>query len=291
MSVPDRRVITTLKYSKYRVKPVVVNGEPALNWQVPYLVSIKEPISKRGVLKLWANLCGGSIIKKDVILTAAHCFEGDNFYYAKRSHILRAVAGNIHTSLQHTGESGRSKAGSQWRQFKTIHLHKKFNFPNNDLALGYMDYPWDFEQTGIKPITVARTTTDRLGACITAGYGKTGHRTKDNTSQVLLLAPIDTMPRVQCSLLWEMNMDKFVCSNSLRTDVSEGDSGSPLTCVHAQDGAARDGRDLLVGVVSGKNFDKTTLFTRVSAFHDWVTANMLTEELVYLCGNILHYNG
>lgn len=65
-------------------------------------------------------------------------------------------------------------------------------------------------------------------------------------------------------------MDTFVCTNSQVSDVGGGDSGGPLTCYGTLDPSERRGRDLLVGIVSGKNYDKTTLFTRVAAYKEWL---------------------
>lgn len=85
-------------------------------------------------------------------------------------------------------------------------------------------------------------------------------------------------------------MDSFICTNSQGTDVGGGDSGGPLTCYGTLDPKEKRGKDLLVGIVSGKNYDKTTLFTRVSAYKDWMNDGCdkfeASKFVVYSCLSI-----
>nr|XP_032522720.1 mast cell protease 4-like [Danaus plexippus plexippus] len=268
---PDQRVITTLKYSNYYVQPTIVNGEPAISGQIPYLVSIKEPVKRIGRDRtIWKNLCGGSIIGKTKVLTAAHCFEGRKFFYARNSFYLRIVAGNLRNDVTHSGKT-ETNVINQWRNISKVVIHKHFHFPNNDLALVFVSEKFKF-RSNVDYIVTASKNLDYTRSCIAAGYGRTGFTWKDPISPVLLIARIDTMPKWRCSRVWEMNMNTFVCSASAFSDVSRGDSGGPLACKGTPDPKEESNRDLLVGVVSGKNFDKTTLYTRVSAYHDWIAS-------------------
>ncbi|KAF9797998.1 hypothetical protein SFRURICE_001192 [Spodoptera frugiperda] len=262
------RVITTLKYSTFRVAPKVVHGNPVLKGQVPYLVSIKESsMNITRAKKLWVNLCGGSIIRKTHVLTAAHCFEDKNFYYAKNFYLLRVVAGNLRNDLIDTGHTSTSQK-AQWRKITKVVLHDRFNFPINDIALVFVDTPFVYSET-VNYIIPARKLTDYPKTCIAAGFGQTGKKGSE-MSRELLWADIAVLTRQQCNTWWEMEMNDFICTNSQASDVGAGDSGGPLACYGTQDPREQKGRDLLVGVVSGKNYDKTTLFTRVSAFDHWV---------------------
>ncbi|XP_045779557.1 chymotrypsin-like protease CTRL-1 [Maniola jurtina] len=266
---PDKRVITTLKYSKYYVKPTVVNGEPAATGQVPYLVSIKEPILRIGDQRIvWKNLCGGSIIAQNKVLTAAHCFESQDFYYKKNPSILRIVAGNLRTDITHSGDT-ETNIINQWRKINRVILHNNFNFPLNDIALVFLNAPLKFTNN-VDFVITASKNTDYTHTCMTAGFGRIGHNSKSRISPILLIARINTLSKWKCSMIWEMNMNSFICSDSSISDVSRGDSGGPLVCKGTLDPKEKPNRDLLVGVVSGKNFDKTTIFTRVSAYKDWI---------------------
>ncbi|XP_050676250.1 serine protease 55-like [Leptidea sinapis] len=268
----DRRVITTLKYSKFRVKPTIVNGKPAIKGQIPYLVSIKQPVHSFSPGRItWRNLCGGSIIDELRVLTAAHCFEGKGFYYAKHSEKLRVVAGTLRNEMTHSGETDTNII-NQWRKIKTVILHQNFYFPDHDIAIVFVDEAWKFLRN-VDFVTPASKEKDYFGLCVSAGFGQPGHGPRNVVSQILLIAPINIIPQMLCSRLWEMNMRSFICSDSSFTDVAKGDSGGPLACKETSDPKEKPGKDLLVGIVSGKNFDKTTIYTRVSAYRGWIDNN------------------
>ncbi|XP_063832698.1 chymotrypsin-1-like [Ostrinia nubilalis] len=264
----DTRVITTLKYSKSYVHPTVINGIPAQTGQVPFLVSLKEILVKVSDLKyIWTNICGGSIISNTKVLTAAHCFEGKSFLYYHHPEYLRVVAGNFTTELIHTGNTDTTRR-AQWRKIKKVVLHRKFFFPENDLALVFVNEPFEYN-INVGHVVIAKRRADYPNQCISAGFGSMNH-SEDRITPILLVANMFLLSRRNCSKMWEMNMDKFICTYSFMSDMGRGDSGGPLACKGTVDPAEKKGLPLLVGVVSGKNFDKTTLFTRVSAYKTWI---------------------
>lgn len=253
---------------KFYAQLAIVNGDPATVGQIPYFVSIKVPARRYDADKvLWKNLCGGSIIGIDKVLTAAHCFEVYNYHYLENPSLLRVVAGSIRNSIIHSG-SNVTETDNQWRTIQRIILHEHFSFPNNDIALIYVT-DWVYSDY-INYVIPASVTMDYDKRCLAVGFGMIGQGLTEGSSHVLLVAKIDAMPRWRCSILWSQNMDAFVCSDSLLTDVARGDSGGPLVCKGTMDPAEHPRRDLLVGVVSGKSFDKSTLYTRVSTHKDWI---------------------
>lgn len=265
----DYRVLTTLNGSNFYMKPTVINGIPAHKGQMPYLVSIKERVVMTSKTKyIWTSICGGSIISRTKVLTAAHCFETKDFFYFKDPQRLRLVAGKFTRELIHTGRTHTTEK-SQWRQIKKIILHEKFIFPDNDIALVITNKPWRYNHNVGFVATARRRNIDYFGDCIVAGFASIS-RKRDKISPILLVGHMFLLPRKNCTEMYQMNMNRFICSYSFMSDAGRGDSGGPLTCTGTRDSAEKKGRPLLVGVVSAKNFDRTLLFTRVAYFRKWI---------------------
>ncbi|XP_053616053.1 venom peptide isomerase heavy chain-like [Plodia interpunctella] len=264
----DNRVITTLKYSKNydkSVKPVIVHGEIARNGDVPYMVSIKEREAKRFRKNIWRNHCGGSILKPKLVLSVAHCFENKDYKNPKTRDTLRAVAGDLLTD----SKSNNSAGLSQWRDIDKIIVHKQYYFPVNDISLVIVREPWIFNNY-VTFIPYARWNSDYMSWCLASGYGDLMHGPRALQSTRLLIAKLFVIPRHACNELWDMNMNNFVCTTSTNADVASGDSGGPLVCKGTPERRRESPNGILVGVVCGKNFDKTTLFTRVSAYTKFI---------------------
>ncbi|XP_063530062.1 venom peptide isomerase heavy chain-like [Cydia strobilella] len=260
------RVIMTLKYSSHRVKPAIVNGEPVSRGIVPYIVSIK---SGRRINKEYSykNFCGGSIINREKVLTAAHCFERNDFEYVKDPSPLAVVAGDLRNVININKFT--SNETIQWRKISRVIVHPYFNFPLDDIAVVFVNSFWNFSKY-IEPVKIARLPIDYTDSCYAAGYGRTSHGSQSKRSEVLLRAKIYVIPRSKCTEIWEVPMDEFVCTSSVNADVAGGDSGGPLVCRCTSDPEEEPGKELLVGVTSGKNYDYTTIFIRVSAYADWI---------------------
>ncbi|XP_063377918.1 chymotrypsin-like elastase family member 2A [Cydia fagiglandana] len=247
--------------------------------QMPYLVSIKvtriklQNVSEDGrALYVWDNLCGGSIIQRSKVLTAAHCFEFNNFFAVKHTSALRVVAGSLQSEAVHTGDTVTT-ANMQWRGVQRLRLHEHFNFPLNDIALIIVDMPFRFN-ANVSSIRYTKRVIDYPEICKSGGYGDLSFNPDLRLrSSVLMVALIKTMPRWQCSGIWEMDMNTYICSESVISDVAQGDSGGPLACTGTLDPSEVHGQDILLGIVSGKSIDRTTLFTRVSSYTDWIESS------------------
>ncbi|XP_049884504.1 serine protease 55-like [Pectinophora gossypiella] len=186
--------------------------------------------------------------------------------------MIRIVAGSLANEVTEMKNGNNiSDPAVQWRGIKRIFVHNEFNFPINDIALLIVDNPWKFDHS-VHSVQVAKEGEDNWANCIVAGYGRVSHDSKAPSSPTLLLAYINILSKNNCSTLWEINMDKFVCSDSVvSSDVAKGDSGGPLVCDGQSKASLFPENERLVGVICGKNFDKTTLFTRVSGYSEFIT--------------------
>ncbi|KPJ03473.1 Plasma kallikrein [Papilio xuthus] len=284
--VRDKRLITRFLQPSYGVQPVIVNGDPATVGQIPYFVSIKEVLRwYKKNSALWKSFCGGTIIAINKVLTAAHCFEVNDYKYYQRPHLLRVVAGSIRNYMIHSGEEVTENS-NQWRKIQKIVIHASFNFPANDIALVFVN---NFTYTSFVTYAIpAKADMDYARRCMAAGFGKTGQDMSNQASHVLLVAKIELLSKYLCSNRWLSDMDKFICSDAESADVARGDSGGPLVCKGTLDPAERSGRDLLVGIVSGKDVDRTTIYTRVSAYKDWIERGKISKS--YQESSSAHYS-
>lgn len=272
------RIITTLNHTKIKHIPVLVAKTPALPGQVPYIVIIKEPAPKNegnsGNKELWFNMCAGSIIEKTLVLTAAHCFEYENFTYVHDPSRLRIVAGNQIDTVARTDYvlDDDQYFTPQWRTVSKITIHDQFHFPYNDIAIVQVRTPFTLNGD-VGYIRPGKESRDHLQNCLSAGYANMPLRDDSNqTVPSVLVTPTSIIPSLRCSDLWEMNMSTFICTESATQNMTGLDMGGPLVCTEMMT-ATRQKSDQLEGIVSGRTLDRTNLFTRVSEYSNWLREN------------------
>uniref|UniRef100_A0A4W4E375 Peptidase S1 domain-containing protein n=1 Tax=Electrophorus electricus TaxID=8005 RepID=A0A4W4E375_ELEEL len=245
------------------VEPIsgkVVNGEDAKPHTWPWQISLQFKHGTR-----WYHTCGGTLITPRWVLTAGQCiFPGD---------VYRIVLGEHDLSVQEGTE--------QIRDVLRIVVHPKWNIEcvacGNDIALLKLDKaPVLNGSVQMACIPPAGEILPHATPCYVSGWGNlyTHGPMPDKLQQALL--PVVEQSVCSQSDWWGVTVKPtMVCAGGDIRSSCNGDSGGPLNC------KGSDGRWYLQGITSFvssrtcNELKKPTVFTRVSAFNDWLEEVML----------------
>ncbi|GFT85848.1 serine protease filzig [Nephila pilipes] len=239
----------------------IVGGEDAFDGEFPFLVSIRLGGSMFG-----QHHCGGVILKKLWVLTAAHCVTS----YSPKHFTVRV------------GEYDLTKPETSHKeadyQVEKITLHPDLYRPkryNHDIALLKLVRPIDYDNY-VWPTCLPDSSDDFSGQEGTVmGWGflkENGMR----RSSILQKAHVPVMNRSECQELYNEAKKKIrfekgqICAGYRegKRDSCQGDSGGPLV-------VKQNGRYTVIGVVSaGIGCARPLLpgvYTHVPSHMSWIT--------------------
>merc|ERR1712193_375577 len=211
------------------------------------------------------GMCGGTIVNKKFVITAAHCY---NSMFTD----LRVIVGE-HNLCDGVNEGGKVI------KVKKITLHPDYNSKTVDNDIAVLELAEDLTFTDkIKPACLPSSETKDYsgGASTISGWGGTiGYGRNEQQPQqpkqctlketiVKLIASSDPM----CSKLPGLATSSKIklCAFAKDTDTCRGDSGGPLT-------VPENGKYTLVGVVSygwGCASSTPGIYARVQGFLPWI---------------------
>ena len=227
----------------------IVGGSNAFVGQIPWQVQIEN----------MGFICGGTIINRRMILTAAHCIE------ARSPSAYRVVAGLV---SQTAIDSAPAITIGQ------IVKHPNYDANSNifDFAVLITKFDIPFNSTSIRPVCLpndgAKSYVSSAAHISGWGYVEDG---RPVTPETLQAASVYVYSNVECQSKYSYNVDitdEMICAAAPGIDTCQGDSGGPMTVLE-------DGRYHLIGVTSFGiscarfdfiNFNKTKSFQHFNFF-------------------------
>jgi len=230
----------------------IIGGKTAEDGRFPYAVSFQDVLG---------HFCGGSLISRDVVLSAAHC---DGIP------IDKAVVGRHDLN---TNEGAEVKVASTLR-----HPEYSDETTDNDVMLVFLEEPAD-ESIDLVKLN-SDTSYPGIDALVSvAGWGLTDV-SEFEVSDVLMTVEVSTISNEECSsskgyiegLYGSYNgtiTDNMLCARDEGEDSCQGDSGGPLV-LEGLGGLA----DVQVGVVSWgfgcAHESFPGVYARVSSAYQWI---------------------
>ena len=235
----------------FEFRPKIVGGVPAEKGEFPFQVSLQ---SSSG-----SHFCGGSLIKKNWVLTAAHCV-------ARWSNTNKIVIG-LHDQ--------KDKTGTETFTSVKVISHPQYNSKalDYDYAVIKLNGDSKFRTIDLNTTEINIPAADQAPINVwTAGWGTTSE--SGSLARILNKVEIPLVTTEACNAKTAYDgdiTDRMICAGLTAggKDSCQGDSGGPLFMTQAS------GDFLLIGVVSwGEGCarpNKYGVYSKVNFAVDWVS--------------------
>uniref|UniRef100_A0A8D3B096 Peptidase S1 domain-containing protein n=1 Tax=Scophthalmus maximus TaxID=52904 RepID=A0A8D3B096_SCOMX len=234
----------------------IVGGEsaPAGTW--PWQVSLHRNLK---------HFCGGSLINKQWILTAAHCF------YPSTSGLVVYLGRDSQQGLNLNEVS---------RTVSQVINHPAYNenTNNNDITLLRLSSPVDFSDY-IRPVCLAADNSSFPSgtSCWVTGWGNTQSGVSLPFPERLQEVRVPVVSQAQCQQSYSSLTNNMICAGLTEggKDSCQGDSGGPLV----SRGVSSWVQAGVVSFGSGcaePNFPG--VYTRVSQYQTWINSQIPSDQ-------------
>ncbi|XP_010848351.1 PREDICTED: chymotrypsin-C [Bison bison bison] len=238
----------------------VVGGEDAIPHSWPWQVSSLQWAWEAG----WRHTCGGTLITPNHVLTAAHCISNTLTY--------RVALGKNNLEVE-------DEAGSLYVGVDTIFVHEKWNsfLVRNDIALIKLAETVELSDTiQVACLPEEGSLLPQDYPCFVTGWGRLYTNGPIAAELQQGLQPVVDYATCSRRDWWGTTVkETMVCAGGDGViSACNGDSGGPLNC------QAENGNWDVRGIVSFgsglscNTFKKPTVFTRVSAYIDWINQKL-----------------
>ncbi|KAL1501656.1 hypothetical protein ABEB36_006949 [Hypothenemus hampei] len=246
----------------------ITNGKMAELEEFPWMVLIAYN-SAEGI----SFNCGGTLITKNIVLTAAHCVENMPIIGVR---LGEYDTNNIDRDCVHSYCS----PPVQDVYVKESIVHPEYNpvTNQNDIALLKLSVNANFSNSNIKPVCLpVRELNDNILSAIITGWGATE---ESDISNVPMKASIRVWPIMICQEVYKNHIlitNKQICAGgSHGRDSCQGDSGGPLMSLSLIDGIPRY---IQYGIVSfgpkkcGSD-GQPGIYTKTKSYLKWILDNI-----------------
>ncbi|XP_021565229.1 serine protease 55, partial [Carlito syrichta] len=228
----------------------IIGGTEAGVGEFPWQVSIQASNE---------HFCGGAILNKWWILTAAHCLYQEEL----SPDDLNVVVGT----------NDLTSEPMEIKEVSKIIFHKAFKRANmdNDIALLLLASPIVLNDLAVPICMPTKPGPSTWHECWVAGWGQTNAADKTSLKSDLMKVPIVIMDWEECSAVFPKLTKNMLCAGYKNEsyDACQGDSGGPLVCT------PKPGEKwYLVGIISwGRSCgqkDTPGIYTLVANYDIWI---------------------
>jgi len=245
-------------------KPVITGGQTTKYGRYPWHIALFKYFEHNGT---FVNICGGTLISRRIVLTAAHCVVKRETLEIIKYDFLKVSAGKFTRPWDILDEF------SQRNNVKKVFFPKSYsaneNFYDHDIALIMTDINFKLNNFVLPAcIEIERHSVPQNSVGLMLGWGMTDD---DNFAEELREVELPYIDLLSCRERYKfftrfLTFDKFCVIYEKGSGVQEGDSGGGITF-------PRNNVYFVEGVVSlkprGKNIFST--FTNVSEHVFWLT--------------------